>query len=221
LAAILAALGLGAFYAHTGPRRPSMVWFRLGSADADAILAGEYWRVVTALTLHADAGHVFANAASCALFVGLLCRTVGPGIAVWLVLVAGALGNGATALAYGTHHSAVGASTGIFGAIGALAGLQFASRQRGARPRPWLPLAAGLALLAMLGSSPDADVAAHFFGFAAGAGAGLALGVRPVALPGTPGQSLLSLAAAVAIVACWGLAFGRLSISTGGPSSLG
>ena len=38
-------------------------WTDRGLADSAAILHGQLWRTVTALTLHADLGHLFANLA--------------------------------------------------------------------------------------------------------------------------------------------------------------
>lgn len=196
------------FYLVTGPREASVSWFRAGSASADLILAGELWRTVTALTLHADAAHIMGNAASCAIFVTALSRLLGPGIAAWLLLLAGGLGNGVTAIAHASRHSAVGASTALFGAVGSLAGIQFVTwRRRVTRTaRAWVPLAAGLALLAMLGTGQNADIAAHFFGFVAGTGLGVltARGLgRP---PGPLVQWPLALAATGTVLACWGIA---------------
>src|SRR3990172_2892125 len=61
LAVVLAVL-LVAFYAVTGPWDAGSAWFAAGDADAGRILAGQPWRVVTALTLHADGLHVASNA---------------------------------------------------------------------------------------------------------------------------------------------------------------
>ena len=209
-AGFAAAACLLGFYVVTGPRDPAVAWFLLGSASAEAILSGETWRAVTALTLHADLPHVVANAVSCAVFVTAVCRQVGPGIGAWLVLLAGATGNTINAFAHGVHHSSIGASTALFGAIGILAGLQFTRRQRrpARRPRSWVPVAAGLALLAMLGTGRDVDIAAHFFGFAAGAplGAVAAAGVRRPPAAGV--QWPIALAAAGAVVGCWLIALG-------------
>jgi membrane associated rhomboid family serine protease len=200
----LAALFL-AFYFITGSRDAAVIWFRAGSASADAILEGELWRTVTALTLHADAPHVLGNAVSCVIFVTAVCRTLGPGIGSWLILLAGAVGNAITAYAHGTGHSSVGASTALFGAVGILAGLQFAMQHRRLprRRRAWVPIAAGLALLAMLGTGRNADIAAHFFGFAVGIplGAAAALAVRRP--PTSRLQWPLALIAAGAVVGCW------------------
>ena len=58
-------------------------WFEGGSADSTRILAGELWRSVTALCLHADVGHVASNALFGALFlvvIALLPDLVSAGI---------------------------------------------------------------------------------------------------------------------------------------------
>jgi membrane associated rhomboid family serine protease len=206
---IAAGLLLG-FHLLTGPRSAAREWFRTGSASAERILAGETWRTVTALTLHADAAHVIANSVSAAVFVTELARIVGPGVAAWVLLLSGTAGNALTAVARGAPHASVGASTALFGALGCLAALQAVRWRNRPRPRyrPWVPVAAGAALLAMLGTGRDADVAAHLFGFAAG----LPLGVLTARLAATPPaasvQRVLVLAAAGVVVACWGLAFG-------------
>jgi membrane associated rhomboid family serine protease len=207
-AGIVLAVALLAFYGVTGPRVAASRWFRTGSADAAKILGGEAWRTVTALTLHADMAHALGNVASCVVFVTAACRTLGPGLGLWLVLLAGAAGNGLTAAAHVAHHSTVGASTALFGALGILAGLQFTTRRRRRIPKPraWVPLAAGLALLALLGTGENADVAAHLFGFAAGVPLGVVTGLftqRP--LRGSL-QWTLTVAAAGVVAGCWTVA---------------
>src|SRR5438132_399884 len=77
-------------------------------------------------------------------------RLLGPGLGTWLVLLAGAGGNALNAWVHVAHHTSIGASTAVFGALGILGGLQF-GRLRGRR-RAWLALAATLALLALVGS---------------------------------------------------------------------
>ena len=54
------------FFAATGTRASRSVWFERGGAAAERIVAGEWWRTVTALTLHADApglSHLLLNLA--------------------------------------------------------------------------------------------------------------------------------------------------------------
>jgi rhomboid protease GluP len=201
--AVVALLLIG-FFAITGPRAGRSAWFEHGSADAARMLAGEWWRAVTALTLHADAPHLAGNALACALLVTAVCGQLGPGPGLGLLLLAGAGGNALTALAHGGGHVSVGASTATFGAIGILAALRIATPRRLGR-RTWVVIAASLALLALLGTGPDADILAHLFGLLVGAGLGLATALTAPRVP--PALDWLLLAAAPATVAlAWHMA---------------
>ena len=196
------------FFLVTGPRDVSVDWFARGSADAERILAGEFWRTVTALTLHADLGHVLGNVFAGALFLTSVGRSLGPGLALALVLLAGAGGNLVNAIYHGTAHSVVGASTSVFGAVGLLGGRGVVQRGRfGARGhRRWVPFAGGLALLAMLGTGERADVGAHLFGLLAGAGLGFLVARRLTRPPGTGVQWLLGASAILTVLYSWGMA---------------
>ena len=57
LVGAVAAVAIVSFAAFLG-LTSSARWVERGSADAALILRGEWWRVATALTLHADAAHV-------------------------------------------------------------------------------------------------------------------------------------------------------------------
>jgi membrane associated rhomboid family serine protease len=206
---VILAGSLVVFFAFTGPRS-SNIWFQGGSASAADILAGEFWRTVTALTLHADLAHVAANAAFGALFATLVCRSIGPGLGSWLILLSGCVGNALNAWVHGAAHDSVGASTAIFGAIGILGGIEALRRRIRAtrRGRAWLPLAGALALLAMLGMGEHSDVSAHFLGFVAGGVLGLLAGLSLKRPPGPVLQWLFGATAAGAVLACWSLALG-------------
>ncbi|MEO8603571.1 MAG: rhomboid family intramembrane serine protease [bacterium] len=175
LTALIAAAVLCVIFVFSGPRDGDHFWFAAGSADATRIAAGEWWRNVTALLLHADFLHVLSNAIVLVLFGGALCRLIGPGAGLALMVLAGGGGNALNIALRGAPHNAIGASTGIFGAIGGLAAVRVVQHWQGARVsawRAWAPLAAGIALLGMLGSSTRSDVLAHLFGFAVGVGLG-------------------------------------------------
>jgi len=208
------AVTLAAFFVVSGPRAGADAggWFRAGSAVARSIVRDhELWRAVTALTLHADAAHLFGNAVASLVFVTALGRWLGPGLALLLTLASGTLGNLLTAYIYATTHNSVGASTSTFGALGVLGGLQFVRRFRdasiGRLRRALLGIAAALGLLAMLGMGERSDVVAHATGLGFGVLGGVAaalLARRPV----SPRWQAVCLAATASVVSgAWLLAF--------------
>ena len=202
------ALSLLAFFSTTGPRNPSVSWFAAGSADAGRILEGELWRSLTALCLHADLGHVVANALFGGLFLAAACSGFGAGLALALTLLAGAGGNLANAVLQGPGHVSVGASTAVFGAVGLLAGRGMAQRLRrgGHKLRVWVPIAAGLALIAMLGTGERTDIWAHLLGFLAGCLLGVPASLACPRPPGTAAQWALGAGALGAVLYSWQLA---------------
>ena len=197
------------FFFLTGPRNATVIWFERGSADAERIVLGELWRTVTALTLHADVAHVLANALFGALFLSAVCGTLGAGVGCALVLFSGAGGNLVNALFQNSHHVSVGASTAVFGAVGLLSGLAVARRrrQRSLRRHAWVPIGAGLAILAMLGTAgARVDLWAHLFGLLVGGALGITVGFALRRPPGALVQWVFGGAALVAVLYCWGLA---------------
>ncbi len=153
-------------------------WEASGVLDAARVEAGEAWRAVTALCLHADPSHLWANVGFGALLVGLLCWLTGTGAGLLVTLLAGASGNLAAALLRGEGR-ALGASTAAFAALGLLAALSW--RRRAAllsgRLRRWAPLLSALALFGYLGAEGErVDVLGHAAGFSAGLALGSTLG---------------------------------------------
>lgn len=183
-------------------------WLQAGAADAALILSGEPWRLVTALGLHGDGGHLLSNLAFGTVAWAMLAGALGSGVAWLATLLAGALGNAASALLHGPGHIAVGASTAVFGALGLVAGLAGRRRMLAAetqRVRRWAPLAAGVMLLALLGLTGErTDVLAHIGGFVAGSALGLAGGRLPDRmLASLRVQFAAGAAAALAFAGCW------------------
>jgi rhomboid protease GluP len=185
----------------------SIPWLEIGSAEAGAIQAGEWWRTVTALFLHVSGVHLLSNLAFGTVFLLLLSQVLGPGITSLAVVAAGAGGNLLTALVRPPFYTSIGASTAIFAAIGLLAALrQNWNRHRiPSSLRDWAPLAGGVMLLALLGfSGEQTDILAHVFGFLAGACAGALLGwlERPWS-QGWMAQLNSALGAGAIVVLAW------------------
>jgi len=205
LAGVVMGSGLVGAYIVTGPAALQGPWYRRGSASASAIMEGELWRTVTALTLHVDHVHLVGNTLALGVFGAAVCRILGPGVGASLILLGGAGGNLANAVLHRYGHSTVGASTAVFAAVGILSGL--AAGRGWAWRRAWMALGAGLALLAVLGTGERADLGAHLFGFAAGAGLGAA---SVTAVPRPPGRAVqwtLAVSVAAVVAGCWAIAF--------------
>jgi membrane associated rhomboid family serine protease len=195
------------FFAVTGPSTARSRWFEQGAASAGR-MAIEPWRAVTALTLHVDAVHVAGNAVATAVLLPAVAQRLGAGLAGLLLVVGGAAANLLGALAHDPRHSAVGASTATFVAIGLLTALRLLAPPSPATPRRkrWTVVAAAVVLLAMLSSGDRVDVLSHALGLVTGGilGAGAAIGFRRA--PGGAVQCASGAVAALVVAGCWRLA---------------
>ncbi len=181
-------------------------WLPLAGLDAYRVAhAGEWWRCVTALTMHADSAHLAGNLAASAVFGIPLFRRSGAGLGILLALLAGAYGNLLTAYLRPPAYMSQGFSTALFAIIGLLSAFSavYALRHhragaalrreeerlapsalRNALFQGLMPLGAGIALLAMLGGSeaPGVDYLAHSAGLLCGIVLGLATAAAVPAL---------------------------------------
>ena len=141
----------------------------------------EWWRLFTAVTLHADAGHLVGNLFGMGLFGYFTTRYLGNGLGWVCILVSAALSNLTNNLIHiDSSFLSLGASTAVFGALGLVTGFPIGSylkTRRQISKRQWIiPLSGGLMLLAWLGSgSAKTYVAGHLWGFLAGLGLGAIL----------------------------------------------
>ena len=186
--------------------QPTPDWLYLGSAKVHLIHYGEWWRLITALTLHADWLHLISNLTIGGFFIFLLCREFGSGLGWTLLLAAGTLGNWANAQMQFPTHSSIGASTAVFAAVGALAAINLV-RHRLDRKSQWRLIVVGaLALLALLGTEgKNTDLGAHLFGFLFGVGLGIVTEFQ-VARKGRPGyilNILLALTSGIIVSVAW------------------
>jgi len=169
---------LVAAYIWMGPYARGNILTGAAAMDTDRFFSGEWWRAVSALTVHAGPGHLAGNVVCLLLFGHAVGQAFGSGLS-WVLIVGSAmLGNVAAGWLHGPGHVSVGASTACFGALGMLSAGQAIrnARRRGFSVNrwkgTWLPVGAGLALLTLLGTGDQSDLLAHLFGFLSG----LALG---------------------------------------------
>lgn len=146
-------------------------WISIGRMHAADVVAGQYWRTVTALTLHNDIGHLLSNLAYGCVFGLLAGRILGGGVAWLTIVIAGSLGNLLNAVMRDPDHSSIGASTAVFAALGVMVAhaLRPRSTLHEKALKRWSPLICGVVLLAFTGVGGErTDVGAHVAGFFGG-----------------------------------------------------
>lgn len=146
-----------------------------GVLDSRAVFdRGEWWRLITALFLHADVGHLVSNALSGVFVFSALLTTFGRRRGWLLLAFAAVVGNlSVAAVNASSSYRSLGASTAIFAAVGLLTGRAIRVVLRVNHPHRWrtlfVPFATGLTVLALYGAGgQQVDVLAHVTGFVAG-----------------------------------------------------
>lgn len=145
---------------------------------------GEWWRTVTALSLHADIQHLLGNAVVTGIFFSLLAGRAGVREALFLAVLGGSVGNAITVLFKVSYSISIGFSTAGFAIIGALGAYVFCDMIHLRRTdgglqllqayRWFAPVVAILGFLALLGGA--GQVGTNFLAHCTGLGAGFALG---------------------------------------------
>jgi membrane associated rhomboid family serine protease len=185
-------------------------WLGAGRIDGVLLRAGEWWRTLTALTLHADFRHLAGNLVFGCFFGLFAGRLLGSGVAWLTILLAGAAGNVLNTLLLESTHRSIGASTAVFAALGLLAG--FVWRGKLLSQERWTyrigPVVGGLALLMYTGTGDaNTDVGAHLMGFACGFGAGMGLAPLRLSLGNARLQAITGSAALLIVALAWLAAF--------------
>ena len=177
-----------------------------GVLSAAAVNDGAWWLTITALTLHANFGHILANSVTGALFGFATGRYLGDGFAWFLILLSGAVGNLLNAWIRSDGFYAIGASTACFAAAGVLCGFTWRkSFVKGASARfNYMPIVGAIALFVFMGmEGENTDVVGHLMGLAAGLVVGAFVGGFDVRRLGQSGQRLCAIAAGSLVVLAW------------------
>ena len=184
-------------------------WYIAGRVDGVLIRTGEWWRTITALTLHSGPQHLIGNLLFGTLFGLFAGRLVGSGVAWLSILLAAASGNALNMFLLESSHRAIGASTAVFAALGLVAG--FVWRGKLMAQDRWAyrigPIVGGFALLMYTGTGGErTDIGAHLMGFLCGLTAGMLLTAARGHLSNQRLQLACGIAALATIGGAWALA---------------
>lgn len=149
---------------------PNSTLKMVGVMDSEAVRAGQWWRLFTAISLHGDAPHLLANVTTGFIFFGMAMARCGAGVALLAATLAGAGGNFAGLILYPESHRGLGASGMVMGALGLLS-VEGIAAWRVTRATHLLRrgAAAAILVLVLLGFSEGTDIIAHVGGFFCGA----------------------------------------------------
>jgi rhomboid protease GluP len=141
-----------------------------GRMDNSAVGAGEWWRLFTAIWLHADLGHLAANLAIGSVLLGLAMGLYGTGPGLLAAYLAGAVGNVAGWILWPNSHYGLGASGMVMGALGLLAAHSLSLWRNTPHAGKLIVsgLCGGTLIFLLLGLAPGTDVVAHAGGFIGG-----------------------------------------------------
>lgn len=185
-------------------------WFGAGRIDGVLVRAGEWWRTITALTLHSGLSHLVGNIIFGAFFGLLAGRLLGSGIAWLAVILTAASGNALNTLLLESSHRSIGASTAVFAALGLVAGFVWRGKLMSQERWPYRigPVVGAFALLMYTGTGDaNTDIGAHLMGFLCGFAGGMLLTSFRDRLTNAKWQLVAGSAALLCIVGAWLVAF--------------
>ncbi|ATP42044.1 rhomboid family intramembrane serine protease [Solibacillus sp. R5-41] len=131
------------------------------------IAAGEWWRIITSMFLHASFTHVFFNMFSLFLFGPELEKIAGKMRFLTIYFLAGIFGVAATFLTQDPYYASVGASGAIYGIFGAFAALVYYTRNSFPQLKQIiLPIIVISVIMTFL--TPNINIMAHLGGLVTG-----------------------------------------------------
>ncbi len=141
-----------------------------GISDAGKVLKGEWWRSLTAQTLHGDTRHLASNLLCGYIVMNMITFRIPLLRLAPFIAIAAAIANICVSLTVQTDFRSLGFSTFVFAAIGCLAVIEFRlmPKETHGLLRRFAPLFGATSLAVFLGLGENADILGHAYGFVAG-----------------------------------------------------
>jgi rhomboid protease GluP len=160
--------------AHTDLEAPGLM-------DSAALAHGQWWRLFTAMWLHADLAHLATNATLGVLLLGLTMGRYGTGVGLLAAYLAGAGGNVIAAVLSLQVHRSLGASGMVMGSLGLLAVQSLSLWRQTPHALKYIlsGICGGIMMFVLFALTPGSDVVAHLGGFASGVVLGALLSLTP------------------------------------------
>ncbi len=177
-----------------------------GIMDSAKVVSGQWWRVFTAMMLHADLGHLAENLSLGIVLFGLAMGLYGTGTGLLGAYLAGAVGNVVSLALNAKPFEGLGASGMVMGALGLLASQSLRRENWGRASLKYIlgGVVAGVMMFVLFGLTPGTDIAAHLGGFLAGLLLGAVLVFAPRRVVESQRLNFVSIVILVALVtATW------------------
>ena len=143
---------------------------RPGVSDAAKVMKGEWWRSLTAQTLHGDMRHLASNLLCGYIVMNMITFRIPLLRLAPFIAAAAAIANICVSATVQTDFRSLGFSSFVFAAIGCLAVIEFRlmPRESHGMLRRFAPLCGAASLAVFLGLGENADILGHAYGFIAG-----------------------------------------------------
>ena len=180
----------------------------IGIMSSRGVASGEWWRLFTATTMHADYAHLAANVTTGFVLIGLAMARYGVGFGLLTAYLSGVGGNILGYVLYDQTHRGLGASGVVMGALGLLAVQPFyvSQTRRVAVQIIFRGLIAAALMFILMGTTPGTDVIAHLGGFLFGIVFGILLNLFAGNLKETVLDKIVALVVPALVILTWGLA---------------
>lgn len=141
-----------------------------GVSDAAKVMKGEWWRSLTAQTLHGDMRHLASNLLCGYIVMNMITFRIPLLRLAPFIAAAAAIANICVSATVQTDFRSLGFSSFVFAAIGCLAVIEFRlmPRESHGMLRRFAPLCGAASLAVFLGLGENADILGHAYGFIAG-----------------------------------------------------